>query len=132
VIYIAFFDAYIQISLRWYFPSILIADTTTLVAGNWCPYSGTPKIAQPVYTVEISRIGYERVGPKFTYDVLSWPRVAHEVRKGKHNGIIGFTKRNAAGVISTGYEDIVRWNPNAPGYRSIGLEFRSELELRCA
>ncbi|NQV15772.1 transporter substrate-binding domain-containing protein [bacterium] len=88
-------------SLIWCFPSISIADTITLVADKWCPYTCSPKTVQPGYVVEISRIVHEKAGHKLLYKLVPWPRAVKEARNGKYNGIIGFTKKDVEGFINT-------------------------------
>ncbi len=81
--------------------SITAADTITLVADKWCPYNCTPGAEQPGFLVEIARRAFEQAGHKLEYRLMPWKRALVEAKKGNVNGVIGFTKRNVKGFVTT-------------------------------
>ncbi|MBT4265947.1 MAG: transporter substrate-binding domain-containing protein [Deltaproteobacteria bacterium] len=93
--------------LAFFFSSITVADTVILVADKWCPYNCTPGAEQPGFLVEIARKAFERAGHKLEYRLMPWKRAVAEAKKGNVNGIIGFTKKNVKGFITTQKELII-------------------------
>lgn len=66
-----------------------LADTITIRADEWCPYTCEPKADKPGYLIEIAKRVFEPAGHKVDYRLLPWPRAVSEVRNGAYNAIAG-------------------------------------------
>lgn len=65
------------------------ADTITLRADEWCPYTCAPDSERPGFAVEIAREAFALSGGVVDYQMLNWERSIAETRRGLHAGIIG-------------------------------------------
>ena len=65
------------------------ADTITIRADSWCPFTCEPGTDTPGYLIEIATRVFEAAGHKVDYQFLPWPRAVSEVRAGQFTAIAG-------------------------------------------
>ncbi len=75
------------------------AETITLRADEWCPYTCTPESDQPGFMIEIAKAIFEPVGVKVDYQLMNWARAVSETRKGKFNAVVGANVADVPGFI---------------------------------
>lgn len=78
-----------------------LADTITIRADAWCPYTCEPKSDKPGYLIEIAKRVFEAAGHKVDYRLLPWPRAVSEVRKGAYTAIAGGGAADTPGFALT-------------------------------
>ncbi len=75
-----------------------LADTLTLKADNWMPFSGDGK-AETGYLLDIARAVFEPLGHKVVYATGPWDQAVAEGRSGKCTGILGASPEDAQDFI---------------------------------
>jgi polar amino acid transport system substrate-binding protein len=65
------------------------ADTVTLRADAYLPFSGDPKAAKPGSIIEIAKRVFEKAGYTVDFQNMPWTRTLDEVRAGKIDGAVG-------------------------------------------
>lgn len=66
-----------------------VADTITLRADDWCPYTCAPNGGKPGYLIEVAREVFGKAGHTVNYEFLPWSRALLEVRNGDVAGAAG-------------------------------------------
>jgi polar amino acid transport system substrate-binding protein len=65
------------------------ADTVTLRADAYLPFSGDPKAEKPGSIIEIAKRVFEKAGYTIDFQNMPWSRTLDEVRAGKIDGAVG-------------------------------------------
>jgi polar amino acid transport system substrate-binding protein len=74
------------------------ADTLTLKADFWMPYSGDGK-TDTGYMLDIAKAVFESKGHKIVYLMTPWEHALAEVRSGKCNAVIGAGRDDAPDLV---------------------------------
>jgi polar amino acid transport system substrate-binding protein len=82
--------------------SSAIADTITLKADSWCPYTCEPSSDKPGYMIEVAKAILEPKGHKVVYQNAPWARVLSEIREGKEWGAPGASDSDNEGTVLGG------------------------------
>lgn len=80
-------------------PSLIRADTVTVLSDAWYPVNGNPNASKPGYMVEIARTILAKHGHALDYRIAPWKRSILEVRRGDADCIIGAYKTDAPDFI---------------------------------
>lgn len=75
------------------------AETVTLRADLWCPYTCDPQSDKPGYMIEIARAVFGRAGIEVDYQLMPWKRVLSSVRTGEIDGAAGAGRHEIPGMI---------------------------------
>jgi len=75
------------------------AETITLVADEWCPYTCKPDSDKPGLFIEIAKKVFAREGIDVTYKTIPWARAIEETRAGKYTSIAGASIGDARDFI---------------------------------
>ncbi|MEI7611020.1 MAG: transporter substrate-binding domain-containing protein [Rhodospirillaceae bacterium] len=65
------------------------ADTITIRADDWCPYTCAPNAPKPGYLIDIAREVLGKAGHSVNYEVMPWTRVVSEVQGGQIDAAAG-------------------------------------------
>jgi polar amino acid transport system substrate-binding protein len=79
--------------------SPLHADTITLVADPWIPYTGEEGGEEAGFMIEFAVKVLEKAGHSVVYKNVPWDQAVEETRKGKYNAIVGAYKEDAPDFI---------------------------------
>jgi len=79
--------------------SVVLADTITLKADAWCPYTCAPESDKPGFMIEIAKAIFEPTGHKIDYSLMNWARAVSDTRKGKFNAVVGANVADVPGFI---------------------------------
>ncbi len=78
----------------------MFADTITIVADPWEPYTGAePDSDKPGYLIEIAIAIFEKAGHEVEYKLLPWSRAIISSRDGNYNAIAGSFSSDAPDFI---------------------------------
>ncbi len=77
------------------------ADTITIRADLWCPFTCEPGSQAPGYLIDIATRVFEAAGHKVDYQFLPWPRAVSEVRAGQYTAIAGGGIADTPGFVLT-------------------------------
>jgi polar amino acid transport system substrate-binding protein len=80
-------------------PTIVWAETVTLVADEWPPFNATPNTSEEGVLVDVARAVFEENGIKVSYKLIPWRRAVELTRAGTHHGLIGASKTDAPDFI---------------------------------
>ncbi len=75
------------------------AETLTMLADYWCPYTCSPESSRPGFMVEIAKEIFESEGLKVDYSIRNWARAVAETKVGKYNAVIGANVGDVEGFI---------------------------------
>ena len=86
-------------------PAPACADTITLAADQWCPYTCSPRSDKPGYLIEIAKVIFAKHGHTIEYIVLPWARAVAETEMGKYNAVAGAIREDAPNFIFPAIEN---------------------------
>lgn len=86
-------------TLMSFLSPVVMAETISLRADLWCPYTCDPNSDRPGFMIEIAREIFEPAGMKIDYQNLNWARAITEAREGKVSGIVGAAHADAPDFI---------------------------------
>lgn len=75
------------------------AETITIAADPWCPYTCDPTSEHPGFMVELAQQAFKKHGIEVKYIVRPWARAIVEAREGKLTAIVGASKGDAPDFI---------------------------------
>lgn len=75
------------------------AETLTMLADYWCPYTCSPESNRPGFMVEIAKEIFEPEGFKVEYTIRNWARAVADTKVGKYNAVIGANVGDVEGFI---------------------------------
>jgi polar amino acid transport system substrate-binding protein len=78
-----------------------LADTITIRADEWCPYTCDPRSDHPGYLIEIAKRVFEAEGHRVDYKLLPWPRAVSEVKRGVFDAIAGGGRKDTPDFVFT-------------------------------
>lgn len=87
------------LSLLVFLPWKVSAETLSLRADVWCPYTCDPKSDHPGFMIEIAKEIFGPAGITIDYQNLNWARAITEARDGKISGIVGAAHADAPDFI---------------------------------
>lgn len=87
------------ITISFFAPTRALAETITLAADDWCPYTCDPKSDRPGFMIEIARIVFAKHGYKVRYKFLPWARAVEETRLGYSDAIVGAMRDEVPGFV---------------------------------
>ena len=79
------------------------ADTITLIADEWCPYSCSKQHYKEGIGVDIARGIFEKAGYDVTYKTATWLDAIKQVETGKADVLIGVIKTEVPDMLFPGY-----------------------------
>jgi len=80
-------------------PPTVAAETITVRADEWCPYTCQPHSDKPGFLIEIAQSLFEKKGYVIDYQVMPWARAILETREGQYHSIAGAFKEDAPDFI---------------------------------
>lgn len=80
-------------------PLAAAAETITLAADPWCPYTCEPGTDKPGFMVEIARTVLGKAGHSVVYKSVNWTRAIKDAREGKYSGIMGAYTEDAPDFV---------------------------------
>jgi len=102
------------------------ADTITLRADTWCPYTCSPESDRPGFMIEIAKAVFEPAGHKIDYSLMNWARAVSETKKGKFNAVVGANTADVPGFIlpksPQGMSVNYFWTPKDSTFTYNGIE----------
>jgi len=75
------------------------ADTITLVADPWMPYTGDEDGGESGFMVEFAQEILGKAGHEVVYKVIEWEKAIEAVREGKFNGLVAAAEEEAPGFV---------------------------------
>lgn len=75
------------------------AETITIAADPWCPYTCDPKSERPGFIVELAQQAFKKHNIEVKYVVQPWARAIAEAREGKLHAIAGASKGDAPDFV---------------------------------
>ena len=79
------------------------ANTITLIADDWCPYSCPKQYYREGIGVEIARMIFETKGYEVIYKTSTWVDAIKQIHQGKADVLIGAMKSEVPGMLFPGY-----------------------------
>lgn len=77
------------------------ADTITIRADDWCPYTCSPNAAKPGYLIDIAREVFAKAGHSVTYEAMPWARVIQDLADGRITAAAGAGRAEVPNAILT-------------------------------
>ncbi|NDC56670.1 MAG: hypothetical protein EBZ69_07685, partial [Alphaproteobacteria bacterium] len=79
----------------------LRAETITLVADEWCPFTCDPASDphKPGFLIDIVKAVFEKKGHVVTYRLLPWTRAINDTREGKYAALVGASQADGPDFI---------------------------------
>jgi polar amino acid transport system substrate-binding protein len=88
----------LQLLASGFMPTKALADTISIVADPWMPFTGDGK-PQKGLLIDIAEAVFEAKGHKIDYKVVPWDRALENTKSGKYNGAAGAYKTDAPDFI---------------------------------
>lgn len=77
------------------------ADTLKVAADPWCPYTCDKSSGKSGYLIDVLETIFIKAGHKIDYQVLAWPKVLNDTRKGDLNAAVGAGETDKEGLLFT-------------------------------
>jgi polar amino acid transport system substrate-binding protein len=81
------------------FPLQAIAETITITADPWCPYTCDPKSERPGYMIELIQKAFAKHDIKVRYVITPWTSAVKRTRRREFNGIVGAAHGDAPDFV---------------------------------
>jgi polar amino acid transport system substrate-binding protein len=75
------------------------ADTITIVADPWMPYTGEEGGEEPGFMVEFAQEILGKAGHKVVYKSMDWDKALEETREGRFDGVVATDEEESPGFI---------------------------------